>query len=50
MNWSALHSRAFILTIRPDRIDEYKRRHAEIWPELAEALKASGVVHDTRFT
>ena len=43
--WSELHSTAFVLTIRPGRVEEYKRRHAEIWPEMAEGLKASGIVH-----
>ncbi|HKU11110.1 L-rhamnose mutarotase [Sinomonas sp.] len=28
--------------IHPDRIEEYKRRHAAVWPEMLEALKATG--------
>ncbi|MFC0454518.1 L-rhamnose mutarotase [Rhodococcus jostii] len=32
----------FTLQLRPDRIDEYVRRHAHVWPEMLEALKASG--------
>ncbi|WP_423184589.1 L-rhamnose mutarotase [Arthrobacter sp. NyZ413] len=28
--------------IHPDRIDEYKRRHAAVWPEMLEALEATG--------
>lgn len=32
----------FQLQVRPDRLDEYKRRHAAVWPEMLEALKASG--------
>lgn len=44
-DWASLHSQAFILTIRPGKIPEYRRRHAEIWPEMVTALKASGIVH-----
>ncbi|MDF2797290.1 MAG: rhaM [Devosia sp.] len=42
---AGLHSEAFILTIQPSRIAEYRRRHAEIWPEMVTALKASGILH-----
>ncbi|WP_052207344.1 L-rhamnose mutarotase [Sinomonas humi] len=28
--------------IHPDRIDEYKRRHAAVWPEMLEALRSAG--------
>jgi L-rhamnose mutarotase len=45
MNWSDLHPSAFVLTIQPGRIDEYKRRHNEIWPEMRAALKASGILY-----
>lgn len=45
MNWASLHSSAFILTIQPGRVEEYKRRHDEIWPEMVEALKADGIVY-----
>lgn len=44
-DWASLHTNAFLLRIRPGRIAEYKRRHNEIWPEMVEALRASGVVH-----
>ncbi|WP_108398881.1 L-rhamnose mutarotase [Devosia submarina] len=44
-NWAGLHSEVFILTIRPGRIAEYRRRHNEIWPEMLAALRASGIVH-----
>ena len=27
---------------RPDRLDEYKARHAAVWPDMLQALKASG--------
>lgn len=26
------------------REDEYRRRHVEVWPELEEAIRASGIV------
>jgi len=32
----------FILSIRPDVVDEYRARHAEVWPEMREALRESG--------
>jgi L-rhamnose mutarotase len=32
----------FLLRIRPDRLDEYKRRHRQVWPEMLSALSATG--------
>ena len=32
----------FLLKVRPDRIDEYRRRHREVWPEMLDALRATG--------
>jgi L-rhamnose mutarotase len=32
----------FLLKVVPERIDEYKARHAEVWPELQDALRATG--------
>ena len=34
---------AFVLRIRPDRVEEYRAAHAEVWPELLEALKGAGI-------
>jgi L-rhamnose mutarotase len=34
---------AFRMTLKPGMRDEYERRHREIWPELAQALSASGI-------
>jgi len=34
---------AFRMQLKPGIIAEYKRRHDEIWPELAELLRASGI-------
>lgn len=32
----------FQLQVKPDRIPEYTRRHAAVWPEMLEALAATG--------
>jgi L-rhamnose mutarotase len=32
----------FQLQVKPDRIQEYTRRHAEVWPEMLRALAATG--------
>ncbi|MDR7304595.1 L-rhamnose mutarotase [Haloactinomyces albus] len=32
----------FQLWIDPDRLDEYRRRHAAVWPEMLRELEASG--------
>ena len=32
----------FQLNVRRDRIEEYRRRHAEVWPEMLNALAATG--------
>lgn len=34
---------AFRMKLKPGTIDEYKRRHDEIWPELAAALRDAGI-------
>lgn len=34
---------AFKMKLKPGAIDEYKRRHDEIWPELQRELRAAGV-------
>lgn len=44
-DWSQFHVSAFVLQVREGRTDEYRRRHAEIWPEMADALRRSGIVH-----
>jgi L-rhamnose mutarotase len=31
------------MKLKPGCIEEYERRHAAIWPELAEALRAAGI-------
>lgn len=32
----------FQLQIRPDRIEEYKARHAAVWPDMLRALASTG--------
>ncbi len=34
---------AFVLKVRPERIDEYVEAHREVWPELLDALRAAGI-------
>jgi L-rhamnose mutarotase len=33
---------AFILRVKPDRLEEYKRRHTAVWPEMLQALRETG--------
>ncbi|MBD8728108.1 MULTISPECIES: L-rhamnose mutarotase [unclassified Frigoribacterium] len=33
---------AFRLQVAPDRLDDYARRHAAVWPEMLQALHDSG--------
>ena len=32
----------FTLQVRPDRLIEYRRRHASVWPDMLAALRAAG--------
>ena len=34
---------AFRMQLKPGTVEEYKRRHDAIWPELAEAISAAGI-------
>lgn len=36
--------RAWIMHLKPGAEAEYARRHAAIWPELADAIRATGVI------
>ena len=40
---SARQKYAFRMQLNPGMEEEYRRRHDEIWPELAELLKDAGV-------
>jgi L-rhamnose mutarotase len=32
----------FLLQVRPERLAEYKERHKAVWPEMRQALRATG--------
>jgi L-rhamnose mutarotase len=32
----------FLLKVRRDKLDEYKARHADVWPEMQDALRQTG--------
>jgi L-rhamnose mutarotase len=32
----------FLLQVRPERLDEYRARHREVWPEMLDALREAG--------
>ncbi|HET6412123.1 MAG TPA: L-rhamnose mutarotase [Anaeromyxobacter sp.] len=34
---------AFKMKLKPGAVEEYARRHASLWPELAELLRNSGI-------
>jgi L-rhamnose mutarotase len=36
------HRICFLLRIRPERAQEYRRRHAAVWPEMLDALRETG--------
>ena len=33
---------AFLLKVRPDKLEEYKAHHTQVWPELLEAHRRAG--------
>lgn len=32
----------FLLRVKPDRLEEYRERHRQVWPEMQEALRETG--------
>jgi L-rhamnose mutarotase len=38
-----MSTRAFRMQLKPGQVEEYKRRHDDIWPELAQALVDAGI-------
>lgn len=32
----------FILHVKPERLEEYKHRHKNVWPDMLDALRATG--------
>jgi len=39
----------FVLSVKPERIEDYVRAHAEVWPEMLEALRGAGIRNYTIF-
>ena len=40
---------AFVLEVQPNRIDDYIEAHRHVWPEMLDALRASGIRNYTIF-
>jgi len=40
---------AFVLTVRPDKVDEYVEAHERVWPDMLAALRAAGFRNYTIF-
>lgn len=40
---------AFVLNVRPDRINEYIQAHRAVWPEMLSALREAGIRNYTIF-
>jgi L-rhamnose mutarotase len=40
---------AFVLNVRPDKLEEYVRAHQEVWPEMLDALRGAGIHNYTIF-
>ena len=32
----------FLLKIRQEKVEEYKKKHTQVWPEMQDALRATG--------
>lgn len=32
----------FLLKVRPERLEEYRERHAAVWPDMLDALRRTG--------
>lgn len=37
-----MHRFCFRLSVRPDKLDDYRRRHAVVWPDMLRALASCG--------
>ena len=40
---------AFVLRVRPDKVDEYVEAHRNVWPEMLAALHDAGIRNYTIF-
>ena len=38
-----MSTRAFRMKLKPGTVDEYRRRHDQLWPDLAQALGDAGI-------
>ncbi len=38
----AMERICFLLKVKADRLEEYKKRHASVWPEMLAALRETG--------
>jgi L-rhamnose mutarotase len=32
----------FLMKVRPEKVEEYKMRHAQVWPDMLDALRETG--------
>jgi L-rhamnose mutarotase len=39
----------FLLKVKPDMMEEYKRRHAAVWPDMLAALRETGWLNYSLF-
>ena len=39
----------FLARVRPERLDEYRKRHEEVWPDMLTALREAGWGNYTLF-
>ena len=40
---------AFVLRVRPDKVDAYLEAHRNVWPEMLQALRGAGIRNYTIF-
>jgi L-rhamnose mutarotase len=43
------HRTAFVLQVRPDKLDDYVEAHEHVWPEMLDALREAGFRNYTIF-
>jgi L-rhamnose mutarotase len=43
------HRTAFVLSVRPEKIEQYIQAHKEVWPEMLQALQDAGIRNYTIF-
>jgi len=40
---------AFVLQVKPEKVEEYVEAHRNVWPEMLDALRAAGIRNYTIF-